>query len=84
MGHMQLETLDLYIHQLKDLYSVEQQLIRALPRMAQAAGNKELAAGCQKHLERTKEHAVRLEKILTGHKQSTRGAKCKPDERHSC
>jgi ferritin-like metal-binding protein YciE len=75
---MELETLqDLYIHELKDLYSVEQQLIRALPKMAKAAKNEELVAGIQKHLEQTKEHADRLEKILSGHKESTRGPKCK-------
>jgi ferritin-like metal-binding protein YciE len=75
---MELETLqDLYIHELKDLYSVEQQLIRALPKMAKAAKNEELVAGIEKHLEQTKEHADRLEKILSGHKESTRGPKCK-------
>jgi ferritin-like metal-binding protein YciE len=43
---MQLETLeDLYIHELKDLYSAEQQLIRALFKMAEAAENKQLEAG---------------------------------------
>lgn len=42
---MQLETLeDLYIHELKDLYSAEQQLIRALFKMAEAAENKQLEA----------------------------------------
>jgi ferritin-like metal-binding protein YciE len=75
---MQLETLqDLYIHELKDLYSAEKQLVRALPKMAKAANNEELAAGIQKHLDQTKEHAARLEMILSSHKQSTRGAKCK-------
>jgi ferritin-like metal-binding protein YciE len=49
---MELQTLtDLYIHELKDLYSAEQQLIKALPKMAKAATNQELAAGFQKHLE---------------------------------
>ena len=75
---MELQTLtDLYIHELKDLYSAEQQLIKALPKMAKAATNQELAAGFQKHLEQTKEHTRRLEQILSGHKQTTRGAKCK-------
>jgi ferritin-like metal-binding protein YciE len=75
---MELQTLtDLYIHELKDLYSAEQQLIKALPKMAKAATNQELAAGFQKHLEQTKEHGRRLEQILSGHKQTTRGAKCK-------
>jgi|SRR5580700_10295979 ferritin-like metal-binding protein YciE len=75
---MQLETLqDLYIHELKDLYSAEKQLIRALPRMAKTARNEQLAAGFKEHLEQTKEHAARIEKILAEHKQSTRASKCK-------
>jgi len=75
---MQLEALkDLYIHELKDLYSAEQQLVKALPKMAKAARNKELAAGFQEHLEQTKGHAQRLEQILSGHKQTSRGPKCK-------
>ena len=41
---MELETLkDLYVHELKDLYSAENQLIKALPKMAKAAANTELA-----------------------------------------
>jgi ferritin-like metal-binding protein YciE len=75
---MKLETLtDLYIHELKDLYSAEQQLVKALPKMAKAAGNKELVAGFQEHLEQTKGHAQRLEQILSSHKQTARGPKCK-------
>jgi ferritin-like metal-binding protein YciE len=75
---MQLETLqDLYIHELKDLYSAEKQLIRALPKMAKAAKNEQLVAGFQAHLEQTKEHAARIEKILSEHKKSTRGSRCK-------
>jgi ferritin-like metal-binding protein YciE len=75
---MELQTLkDLYIHELKDLFSAEQQLVRALPKMAKAASNKELAAGFQEHLEQTKGHAQRLEQILSSHQQTTRGPKCK-------
>jgi ferritin-like metal-binding protein YciE len=75
---MQLETLqDLYIHELKDLYSAEKQLIRALPKMAKAAKNQHLAEGFQEHLEQTKEHAARIEKILAKHQKSTRGSRCK-------
>lgn len=78
---MKLETLtDLYIHQLKDLYSAEKQLIKALPKMAKAATNEKLRQGFEQHLEETKEHAVRLEKLLSSHKQSTRGPKCKAME----
>jgi ferritin-like metal-binding protein YciE len=75
---MELATLqDLYVHELKDLYSAEKQLIKALPKMAEAANNAKLSAGFREHLEQTKGHAERLEKILSGHKQSMRGAKCK-------
>ena len=75
---MQLQTLqDLYVHELKDLYSAEKQLVRALPKMARAAKNEKLAAGFQEHLEQTKEHAVRLERILSNQKKSTRGSRCK-------
>jgi ferritin-like metal-binding protein YciE len=75
---MELETLkDLYIHELKDLFSAEQQLVKALPKMAKAASNKELAAGFQEHLEQTKGHAQRLEQILSSHNATIRGAKCK-------
>ncbi len=75
---MELETLkDLYVHQLKDLYSAEQQLVKALGKMAKASTNEELANGFQKHLEQTKEHAQRVQQILTTHQQSTRGPKCK-------
>ena len=74
---MKLETLkDLYIHELKDLYSAEKQIIHALPKMVKAATDKQLAAGFEEHFEQTKEHAARLEKILTRHDESTRGPKC--------
>ena len=74
---MELETLkDLYIHELKDLYSAENQLIKALPKMAKAARNRQLAAGFNQHLEQTKRHAKRLEQILKAQDASTRGPKC--------
>jgi ferritin-like metal-binding protein YciE len=75
---MELDTLqDLYIHELKDLYSAEKQLIKALPKMAKAAKNEELAAGFQEHLEQTKQHAQRLEHVLHTHRQTPRAPKCK-------
>lgn len=75
---MELTTLkDLYIHELKDLYSAEQQITKALPKMAKAATNPDLAAGFKQHLEETREHAARLEKILKSHDETTRGPKCK-------
>ena len=74
---MELETLkDLYVHELKDLYSAENQLIKALPRMAKAAKNRQLSAAFNQHTEQTKRHARRLEQILKSHDESTRGPKC--------
>jgi ferritin-like metal-binding protein YciE len=74
---MELCTLeDLYVKELKDLYSAETQILKALPKMVKAASNEKLAAGFRKHLEQTKEHATRLETILQDHGQTTRGPKC--------
>jgi ferritin-like metal-binding protein YciE len=79
VAHMELETLkDLYIHELKDLLSADHQLLKALPKMAKAATNDDLAAGFEEHLEQTREHAARLEKILKSHDESAdRPPKCK-------
>ena len=75
---MELETLkDLYIHELKDLYSAEKQLTKALPKMAKAATNQSLADGFKTHLAQTEEHVARLERILKSHDETTRGPKCK-------
>ncbi len=74
---MELETLrDLYIHELKDLYSAEKQIISALPKMAKAATNRQLSSAFKQHLEQTKRQAKRLEDILKSHDESTRGPKC--------
>ena len=77
LGFVGTTLLGIVGSELKDLFSAEQQLVKALPKMAKAASNKELAAGFQEHLEQTKEHAQRLEQILSSHKQTTRGPKCK-------
>jgi ferritin-like metal-binding protein YciE len=82
---MELNTLkDLYIHELKDLYSAEKQLVKAIPKMAKAASDKELAAGFREHLEQTREQAQRLERILRSLGQSTRGAEVPRDGRNCC
>jgi ferritin-like metal-binding protein YciE len=74
---MELETLrDLYIHELKDLYSAENQIIKALPKMARATKNQRLASAFNQHLGQTRRQAKRLEKILKSHKESTRAPKC--------
>ena len=55
---------ELLIDELKDLYSAENQLTKALPKMAKAAVNEELKAGFLQHLEETKGHLQRLEQAF--------------------
>jgi len=55
---------ELYIEELKDLYNAENQLVKALPKMAKAASSDELRQGFEEHLEQTKGHVQRLEKIF--------------------
>lgn len=71
---------DLLIEELKDLYSAENQLVKALPKMAKAADSEELRAAFEEHLEQTQEHARRLEKIGTQLDESMKGKKCKAME----
>ena len=67
---------DLYIDELKDLYSAENQLVRALPKMAKAASSDELKQGFEEHLEQTRGHVQRLEKIFKSLDESPKGKKC--------
>jgi ferritin-like metal-binding protein YciE len=62
---MQLNTLnDVFVDQIEDLYSAEQQLVKALPKMAQAATTPELREAFEHHLEQTRGHVTRLEQIF--------------------
>ena len=67
----------LYIDELKDLYSAENQLVKALPKMAKAATSGDLRAGFEEHLEQTKDHVQRLETIFQQLGESPKGKKCK-------
>lgn len=61
---MQIESLqDLLQHELKDLYSAENQIIKSLPKMIKEAKNDKLRKGLEMHLEETREQATRLEQI---------------------
>ena len=78
---MKLNTLqDLFIHELKDLYSAETQLVKALPKMAMAATNEDLQAGFEEHLEQTKGHVERLEQIAGICSYNLAGQKCQAME----
>lgn len=54
----------LLVHELKDLYSAENQLLKALPRMIAAAKNAQLASAFRAHLDETQKHISRLETIF--------------------
>src|SRR5580700_11451495 len=64
-GSMSNDSLKkLYVDELKDLYSAENQLVKALPKMAKAASATELQQGFEKHLKQTEGHVQRLEEIF--------------------
>jgi ferritin-like metal-binding protein YciE len=67
---------ELYIDELKDLYSAENQLLKALPKLAKAASSDELQDGFKQHLEQTRGHVERLEQIFKSLDASPRGKKC--------
>src|SRR5271163_4752988 len=71
---------DLYLEQLKDLYDAEHQLIKALPKMAKASSSAELREAFEEHLEKTKEHARRIETIFESMGENAKGQKCKAME----
>ena len=55
---------DLFIHQLQDIYYAEKQLVKALPKMADKATDKQLKQGFLTHLDETKTHVQRLEQVF--------------------
>jgi ferritin-like metal-binding protein YciE len=74
---MKLESLEeLYISELRDLYSAENQLLKALPKMAKAASSNELQNALNDHLEQTKGHVDRLERIFEQLHESPKGKTC--------
>jgi ferritin-like metal-binding protein YciE len=68
---------DLLIDELQDLYSAEQQLVKALPKMAKAASNQDLKNGFNEHLEQTKGHVERLEQAFSSLGEKARAKTCK-------
>lgn len=71
---------ELFEHQLKDLYSAEEQLIDALPKMLENANDKSLKDIFQNHLEETRTHKSRIETICKEFNISPKGEYCKAME----
>lgn len=67
---------ELYVDELKDLYSAETQLVRALPKLAKAASNAELRQAFEEHLRQTSEQVSRLEQIFEMLGEKPTGKKC--------
>ncbi len=74
---MKMESLkDLYLEQLRDLFSAETQLVEALPKMAEAATSLDLKSGFNHHLRQTREHVMRLERIFSALGERPEGETC--------
>ncbi|MCA9790261.1 MAG: ferritin-like domain-containing protein [Candidatus Eremiobacteraeota bacterium] len=78
---MKVKTLDeLLVHELKDLYNAENRILKALPKMAEAASDPELQKAFRDHLEETRGQVSRLEKIFEGLDYEPGGQKCEASE----
>ena len=81
LGKGKITTLhELFLEQLRDLYSAETQLIKALPEMAEAANDPTLRQGFETHFVETKGHAQRLEQIFSALGEKPTGKTCQAME----
>ena len=72
-----METLrDLYVDELKDLYSAENQILKGLPRMIKAASHPKLKKAFTLHEKQTRQQVARLEKVFKALGESPKGKKC--------
>ena len=73
-----IDSLDLLLEEeLKDLYSAEKQLVKALPKMAKTATSEDLRAAFEEHLEVTKGHVNRLEEVFQALGKTAKAKTCK-------
>src|SRR5947209_3706862 len=78
---MKLHSLeDLFGEQLRDVYDAEKQLVKALPKMAKAATSEELRHAFEEHLEQTRGHVERLERVFASLGKKPRGKTCEAME----
>jgi ferritin-like metal-binding protein YciE len=71
---------DLFLEELRDLYSAETQLVKALPKMADAASDERLKEAFTDHLEQTLGHVARLEEIFESLDEKPTGETCQAME----
>ena len=78
---MKMLTLeDLFVQELRDIYNGENQIIKALPKMAKAASSPDLKQAFENHLAQTEEQVERLDRIFKKLGKKPTGKKCKPME----
>ena len=74
---MKLDTLEkLYVDELRDIYNAENQLLKALPKMAKGASSSDLKDAFKTHLRQTESHVERLEQIFAELDESPKGKTC--------
>jgi ferritin-like metal-binding protein YciE len=72
-----IKTLDdLFVHQLRDIYYAEKQIVQALPDMIEKAKDPGLKQGFEAHLGETKNHVKRLEQVFKMHGVEAKGVEC--------
>ena len=75
---MALQSLeDLFLHDIKDLYNAENQILKALPRMAKKASSPELRRAFEQHLKQTEAQVKRLERVFGTLDEKPKGKTCK-------
>jgi ferritin-like metal-binding protein YciE len=78
---MKLHSLDdLFLEQVRDIYDAERQLVKALPKMAEAAESEELRTAFAEHLDQTRGHVERLEQVFERLGKKARGKTCEAME----
>lgn len=74
---MSINTMhELFLHEIRDLYNAEGQVLKALPGMAEKASNRKLVAALAKHLKETEEHEARLEQCFELLEVPAKGKRC--------
>ncbi|MBC7566346.1 MAG: ferritin-like domain-containing protein [Pedobacter sp.] len=68
--------MTLFLDSIKDIYWAENHLVKALPKMQEAATSVELSGAIQEHLAQTKEHVARLEQVFELLGEKAQAKKC--------
>src|SRR5438270_3439836 len=76
-GEATMSLRDVLVEELRDLYSAENQLVKALPKLSKAAEDEELSSSIQQHLEETKGQVERLKEVFTQLETKPTGKQCK-------